>query len=147
MAAKKNNRGAKRIRPARDVEQIPFIVGHPETGEDVEFTLPPLGYVPKPVARRVDAINTQRVAEVQERRDALNTARKPIFEGDPLLQYPETLDTMDLLIAELAPDVAAIVVDLTDRERQELWDEWTTESKPVDPEKSSASSDSSNEKA
>ncbi len=150
MAAKNNNKNnvaARRIRPAREVDQIDLIIVHPETGEEIEFSLPPMGYIPKPVARRVDAINKQRVDEVQARRDALNSQRKPIFEGDPLLQYPETLDTMDLILAELVPGVAEAVVDLTDSERQELWDTWVEASKPVDPEKSSASSDSSTEKA
>lgn len=114
---------------------------------DLVVNLPLLQYLPRNVTERVDEFIVERTKEAQAYRDELNKKRKPIIDADPKTVYPTYVDTGVELIKALEPEAGALVEALPIGFRQEIWNAWSDESKPADPEKSSASSDSSNEKA
>ncbi|MBM4711092.1 hypothetical protein [Prescottella equi] len=113
--------------------------------DDLVVNLPLLHYIPRAVSEAVDAIALERTLKVQAHRDELNKKRKPIVDADPLTQYPTLVDAGVELIKALHPEAGAIVEALPIGYRQDIWKAWAEESKPADLEKSSASSDSSDE--
>lgn len=113
--------------------------------DDLVVNLPLLQYLPPVVTKAVDALILERTEEVQAYRDELNKQRKPIIDADPRTQYPTLIDACVELIKALHSEAGAIVEALPTGYQQDIWKAWTDESKPADLEKSSASSDSSDE--
>lgn len=135
-----------RITAAHEADTVDMAI--PIKGsKDLTLSLPKLGYVPKPVVEAVDLWTTKRFAEVQKLRDERNKKRIAMPDSDPETRYPTPLDVMDQMLEHLDPDAAVVVAKLTYGEREQIWEHWNEQSKPADSEKSSASSDSSNEKA
>ncbi|NKV46362.1 hypothetical protein GS926_14805 [Rhodococcus hoagii] len=137
---------ALRITPAFEADTVDIIIPV-AGGKEIELKLPPLGYLPKKIADAVDEWTTQRFRDVQAKRDDLNKKRQPIIETAPDVKYPGPLDVMDRMLEHLDADAAVVIAGLSFAEREQIWDYWNEESKPADAEKSSASSDSSDEKA
>ena len=137
---------ALRITPAFEADTVDIVVPVKD-GAEIELKLPQLGYIPKKVTEAVDEWTTQRFREVQAKRDELNKKRQPIIETAPDVKYLGPLDVMDRMLEHVDPDGAVVVAGLAYREREQIWEYWNEESKPADAEKSSASSDSSDEKA
>lgn len=123
--------------------KFPVEVYKTGTDEPTIHEIPMIGYVPKEVHEEVDDVITKRIEEVQKRRDDRNKKRQVIPGSDRTLQFPDDTDVMDELLKRLAPELAAEVDAWPLMPRQELWKDWTTASKPADPEKSDASSASS----
>ncbi|MFF2026560.1 MULTISPECIES: hypothetical protein [Bacteria] len=137
---------AFRITPAHEAQRVEFTIS-PAPGKEIDVSLPKLGYIPKPVADVVDAWTTKRFADVQKLRDDRNKKRLTMPDSDADTRYPSPLDVMDQMLEQLDPDAAVVIAGLSHGEREQIWEYWNEQSKPADAEKSSASSDSSDEKA
>lgn len=125
----------------------PVEITIPQEGSkrDIEFTVPRLGYISKPITDEVDKWTTGRFDEVSAYRKERSERGLVTPDSDPQGRYPSPLDVMDKMLSLVASPKSAAghVAALSYQERQDIWDHWNKESAPADPEKSSASSDSS----